>query len=76
MRLYQPPPTYTCFFQDDHSEIVYRSRRDPVVPEGAVPSDDPRSTYFGPGDRFAFAWFVKDGRTIIVQCDGVPPASS
>ena len=73
-------PTYTAFFQDQHDCIVYRSRENDgtleKLPQGAVPSDDPRSTYYRTdgGDRFEFAWFVTErGQTIIIQRDGKAP---
>lgn len=75
--------TYTAFYQDDHSIIIYRSKGDDGtldrLPDGAKPLSDRRSSYFRTdgGDRFEFAWFkTNQGLTIIVQADGVRPSSS
>lgn len=80
MRTFNPTPTYTAFYQDNHREIIYRRREDDgnLTPPSSTPIDDARSTYFRTdgGDRFAFAWFSLNGRTIIIQRDGVPPVSS
>ena len=68
--------TYSAFYQDDHAAIIYRRRLDDgtleQLPSGAVPIDDPRSTYFRSdgGDRFEFALFQSsDGQLIVVQAD-------
>ena len=72
--------TYSAFYQDDHSQIIYRHRKagDGLedFPEPAVPAFDRRSTYhrIDGGDRFAFALFATDrGKLIVVQRDDYVP---
>ena len=53
--------TYSAFYQDDHSVIIYRRRLNDgtldKLPRGAKPANDSRSTYHRTdgGDRFEFA---------------------
>jgi len=68
--------TYSAFYQDDHSAIVYRRRANDgtleKLPQDAEPAEDPRSTYYRTdgGDRFEFALFrTKLGQLIVVQKD-------
>ena len=79
MRLMKPP-TYSAFYSDDHSCIVYRNKPNDGtldrLPQKATPIDDPTSTYFRTdgGDRFEFALFRTDkGQQIVVQRDGKAP---
>lgn len=69
-------PTYTAFYQEDHSAIIYRRKPNDGtladLPNDAQPSNDSRSTYFrlDGGDRFEWAWFVTNvGQVIIIQRD-------
>jgi GNAT superfamily N-acetyltransferase len=68
--------TYSAFYQDDHSAIVYRRRANDgtleKLPQQAEPANDPRSTYFRTdgGDKFEFALFrTRLGQLIVVQRD-------
>lgn len=68
--------TYSAFYQDDHSAIVYRRRSNDgtldKLPQDAEPAEDPRSTYYRTdgGDRFEFALFrTRLGQLIVVQKD-------
>jgi ribosomal protein S18 acetylase RimI-like enzyme len=68
--------TYSAFYQDDHSAIVYRRRANDgtldKLPQQAEPANDPRSTYFRTdgGDKFEFALFLtRLGQIIVVQRD-------
>lgn len=68
--------TYSAFYQDDHSCIVYRRRANDgtldKLPQDAEPAEDPRSTYYRTdgGDRFEFALFrTRLGQLIVVQKD-------
>jgi ribosomal protein S18 acetylase RimI-like enzyme len=72
--------TYSAFYQEDHSAIVYRRRADDgtldKLPQNAEPANDARSTYFRTdgGDRFEFALFrTRLGQLIVVQRDQVCP---
>jgi len=80
MRIFNPNPTYSAFYQKDHSRIIYRRKQNDgtLIPEGAVASGDPRSTYSRTdgGDQFEFAWFTLNGETIIIQRDGHAPTAS
>lgn len=69
-------PTYSAFYQYDHSVIVYRHKPNDgtldKLPQKARPAHDPRSTYFRTdgGDRFQWAVFTTElGQNIIVQRD-------
>jgi hypothetical protein len=73
-------PTYSAFYQKDHSRIIYRHKPDDGtlahLPDDAAPADDPRSTYFRQdgGDPFEFALFKTSGDLlIVVQKDGHAP---
>lgn len=81
MKLHRPykSRTYSAFYQKDHSRIIFR--RQPaeqvknLLPPGAVPLDDPRSTITqNADDPLAFAFFVlPNHEVIVVQADGVAP---
>ena len=73
-------PTYSAFFQYDHSRIIYRHKSNDgtlaQLPYDAQPADDPRSTYLRQdgGDPFEFALFKTDADLlIVVQKDGYVP---
>lgn len=70
------PPTYSAFYQYDHTVIVYRNKPNDgtldKLPQKAAPADDPRSTYFrvDGGDKFEWALFRTElGQLIVVQRD-------
>jgi hypothetical protein len=74
------PRTYSAFYQDDQSAIVYRRKPNDggleTLPRGAKPVEHPSSTYFRTdgGDKYEFAFFAtEDGDLIVVQADGVAP---
>lgn len=76
------PRTYSAFYQDDHSAIIYRRKPNDgsleKLPCGAKPIEHPSSTYFRSdgGDQYELAFFAtEDGDLIVVQADGVPPIS-
>src|ERR1700682_837805 len=70
-------PTYTAFYQQDHSKIIYRRRPDggrrAAVPGDVVPAEAPRRTSLGTGggDLFEVPLFRDAaGEIIVVQKDG------
>lgn len=74
-------PTYSAFYQHDHSKIIYRRRPDDgrlaELPGDPAPAEDPRSTYLRTdgGDPFEFALFRNAaGEIIVVQKDGHAPS--
>jgi hypothetical protein len=74
--------TYSAFYQDDHSAIIFRRKLNDGtlenLPRDARPIEHPSSTYFRDdgGDRYEFAFFAtEDGDLIVVQADGIPPGS-
>jgi hypothetical protein len=57
--------TYSAFYQDDQSAIIYRRKPNDgtleKLPRGAKPVEHPSSTYYRTdgGDKYEFAFFAK-----------------